>query len=270
MLVQPEPGGGYFPLPGLEWHALFTTPDMRSLLTERIRRDAPQSLDAAELPTLLPPIDRQEVWAAGVTYLRSRTARMEESAPVGGSDFYDMVYHAERPELFFKATPQRVVGPGDAIHLRSDSTWMVPEPELTLAFGPDGNLVGYTIGNDLSSRDIEGANPLYLPQAKIFDGSAALGPALYLTSDWPAPTTPITMTILRRGELIFSGETEIGRMKQTLPNLRDYLFRHCSFPDGCYLMTGTGIVPDDEFTLELGDEVAISIPPVGMLVNQVQ
>jgi 2-dehydro-3-deoxy-D-arabinonate dehydratase len=194
---------------------------------------------------------------------------MEESATVGGSDFYDMVYHAERPELFFKATPWRVVGPRGAIHLRSDSSWMVPEPELTLAFGPDGNLVGYTIGNDLSSRDIEGANPLYLPQAKIFDGSAALGPALYLTNEWPNAATPIAMTIRRRGEPIFSGETQIGRMKQTLPNLRDYLFRHSSFPYGCYLMTGTGIVPDDDFTLELGDEVAISIPPIGTLVNQV-
>jgi 2-dehydro-3-deoxy-D-arabinonate dehydratase len=265
LLVQ-EPCGEYVELPGFEWASLFVLPSIKQHLREHIA--GKPRVTTADF-RLLPPIDRQEVWAAGVTYLRSRTARMEESAAVGGSDFYDMVYHADRPELFFKATPQRVVGHEEQLKLRSDSRWMVPEPELTLAFGPKGDLVGYTIGNDLSSRDIEGDNPLYLPQAKIFDGSAALGPGLYLTNDWPTPDTSIEMSIARNGETVFAGRTEIGRMKQTLPNLRDYLFRHCSFADGCYLMTGTGIVPDDEFTLQRNDRVEISIPPVGTLINDV-
>jgi 2-dehydro-3-deoxy-D-arabinonate dehydratase len=192
---------------------------------------------------------------------------MEESATAGGSDFYDKVYHAHRPELFFKATPHRVVGHGQTMSLRDDSRWNVPEPELTLAFTSRGELLGYTIGNDLSSRDIEGENPLYLPQAKVFDTSAALGPGLLLTTEYPPAETAIRMTIRRGGTTAFSGETQIANMKQPFENLRDHLFRHNSFPFGCYLMTGTGIVPSDQFTLQSGDEISITIDRVGNLVN---
>jgi 2-dehydro-3-deoxy-D-arabinonate dehydratase len=216
---------------------------------------------------LLPPVGTQEVWAAGVTYLRSRTARMEESATAGGSDFYDKVYQAHRPELFFKATPHRVVGHRQPMRLRQDSAWNVPEPELTLAFNSRGELLGYTIGNDLSSRDIEGENPLYLPQAKVFDTCAALGPGLLLSTEYPPRETTIRMTIRRGNTDAFAGETQLAKMKQTFENLREHLFRHNSFPAGCYLMTGTGIVPDDSFTLQPRDEIAITIDAVGTLVN---
>lgn len=225
------------------------------------------SLPAGEL---LPPIGTQEVWAAGVTYQRSRTARMEESAKAGASDFYDKVYNAHRPELFFKATPHRVIGSGGNLQLRKDSTWMVPEPEVTLALKSDGSLLGFTVGNDLSSRDIEGENPLYLPQAKVFDRCAGLGPAIWLTSEWPSPETAIVLSIKRGGSEVFGGQTELSQMKQTLPNLVEHLFRECSFPTGTFLMTGTGLVPPDEFTLQSGDEVAITIEPAGTLVNTMQ
>jgi len=213
------------------------------------------------------PIESQEVWAAGVTYLRSRSARMAESEQSGGADFYDKVYHANRPELFFKATPHRCVGTGGTLKLRQDSKWMVPEPELTLAIKSDGTLLGFTVGNDLSSRDIEGENPLYLPQAKVFDGCAGLGPGIWLQSEWPSPETEIAMTIHRSGAEVFSGSIELSQMKQTLPNLVEHLYRECSFPHGCFLMTGTGLVPPDDFTLHSGDEVAITIQPVGVLKN---
>jgi 2-dehydro-3-deoxy-D-arabinonate dehydratase len=215
----------------------------------------------------LPPIGSQEVWAAGVTYLRSRTARMEESATAGGSDFYDRVYHAHRPELFFKATSHRVVGHGQTMRLRKDSRWNVPEPELTLAFSNRGELLGYCVGNDLSSRDIEGENPLYLPQAKVFDTCAALGPGLLLTDAYPPGDTMIRMTIRRENRDLFRGETQIANMKQSFENLREHLFRHNSFPHGCYLMTGTGIIPADDFTLQSGDEISIMIDNVGTLTN---
>jgi 2-dehydro-3-deoxy-D-arabinonate dehydratase len=218
----------------------------------------------------LPPIASQEVWAAGVTYLRSRTARMEESAAGGGSDFYDRVYHAHRPELFFKATPHRVVGHGQTMRLRQDSRWNVPEPELTLAFTSRGEFLGYSIGNDLSSRDIEGENPLYLPQAKVFDTCAALGPGLVLTDIYPPGETTIRISIRRADAEVFTGETQIANMKQSFENLREHLFRHNSFPHGCYLMTGTGIVPSDDFTLQSGDKISITIDEVGTLTNLIE
>jgi 2-dehydro-3-deoxy-D-arabinonate dehydratase len=180
------------------------------------------------------------------------------------------VYHAYRPELFFKATPHRVVGHGQTMSLRADSRWNVPEPELTLAFTNRGELLGYTIGNDLSSRDIEGENPLYLPQAKVFDTCAALGPGLLLTNEYPPPQTTIRLAIRRGGATAFSGETQIAKMKQTLENLREHLFRHNSFPHGCFLMTGTGIVPSEDFTLQPGDEISITIDQVGTLVNVIR
>jgi 2-dehydro-3-deoxy-D-arabinonate dehydratase len=216
-----------------------------------------------------PPLLSQEVWAAGVTYYRSRTARMEESKDAGGGSFYDRVYDADRPELFFKATPHRVVGPGGAVRIRSDSRWNVPEPELTLAINTGGAIFGYTIGNDMSSRDIEGENPLYLPQAKVYAGSAALGPCLVIDRALPGPDTAIAIEIRRGGAAVFSGQTTLGQIKRPLPSLAEWLFRENSFPEGCYLMTGTGIVPPDSFTLAPGDEIRISLEPVGTLVNTV-
>jgi 2-dehydro-3-deoxy-D-arabinonate dehydratase len=215
------------------------------------------------------PIGRQEVWAAGVTYLRSRTARMEESKDAGGGTFYDKVYQAARPELFFKGTPHRVAAPGTPVRIRGDSQWNVPEPELTLALNREGRIFGYTVGNDMSSRDIEGENPLYLPQAKVYDRSTALGPCLLVTNEPLPPTTPIAIVIHRDGAVAFSGSTQLNQIKRTFTELAGYLFRDNSFPHGAYLMTGTGIVPPDAFTLRAGDEIRITIEPIGTLVNTV-
>jgi 2-dehydro-3-deoxy-D-arabinonate dehydratase len=214
------------------------------------------------------PIGSQEVWAAGVTYLRSRVARAVESKDAGGDAFYDLVYEAERPELFFKATAHRVVGHGGVVRIRRDSTWNVPEPELTLAVNRAGHVFGYTIGNDMSSRSIEGANPLYLPQAKVYAQCAALGPRLVIDG-LPAPHTAIRLAINRHGATVFSGATELARIKRDLVELAGWLYRENEFPAGAYLMTGTGIVPGDDFTLDLGDEIRIEIDGVGVLVNVV-
>jgi 2-dehydro-3-deoxy-D-arabinonate dehydratase len=224
----------------------------------------------AEAPTsVLAPIASQEVWAAGVTYERSKEARIEESSEAGGGSFYDRVYDADRPELFLKATPHRVAAPGGAVRIRGDSKWNVPEPELTLAVNSAGTIFGYTIGNDMSSRDIEGENPLYLPQAKIYAGSVALGPRLVVTAALPAPETTIAMEIGRGGAVVFSGATQVARIRRPLASLVDWLFREDEFPYGCYLLTGTGVVPADDFTLEVGDEIRITIDLVGTLVNNV-
>ena len=219
---------------------------------------------------ILPPIVSQEVWAAGVTYYRSRTARIEESQAAGGGDFYDRVYSAERPELFFKATPQRVAGPGGTVRIRKDSKWNVPEPELALVVTREAKIVGYTIGNDMSSRDIEGENPLYLPQAKVYDKSCALGPCVYVSETMLPATTEIKMSIKRNGETVFNGETALAQLKRTPESLVEFLFRDNSFPFGCVLLTGTGIVPPDDFTLQHGDEIGINIEPVGTLLNVVE
>jgi 2-dehydro-3-deoxy-D-arabinonate dehydratase len=215
------------------------------------------------------PIGSQEVWAAGVTYLRSRTARMEESKDAGGGTFYDKVYHAERPELFFKGTPHRVAAPGSPVRIRGDSKWNVPEPELTLAINAHGRIFGYTVGNDMSSRDIEGENPLYLPQAKVYDKSTALGPCLLVTDQSLPTTTTIAIEIRRGGTSVFSGSTKIDQIKRSFTELAGFLFRDNSFPNGTYLLTGTGIVPPDAFTLNSGDEIRITIEPIGTLVNPV-
>jgi 2-dehydro-3-deoxy-D-arabinonate dehydratase len=215
------------------------------------------------------PIGAQEIWAAGVTYLRSREARMEESKGAGGGDFYAKVYDANRPELFFKATAYRTVGPGEVVRIRKDSQWNVPEPELTLFVCSQGTIEGYTIGNDMSSRDIEGENPLYLPQAKSYNASAAIGPCLYVPGAPIHPDSMIRLEINRKGELIFSGEISINRMKRKHEELVEYLFRETSFPKGVYLMTGTGIVPPDHFTLKPGDVIRIEIENIGALVNTV-
>ena len=227
-----------------------------------------------ELSTLISanlraPIGNQEVWASGVTYMRSREARMEESKDAGGGDFYARVYEADRPELFFKAPAYRVVGSGEAVRIRKDSKWNVPEPELTLFICYEGTIEGYTIGNDMSSRDIEGENPLYLPQAKSYDGATAIGPCLYVPDSPINPETLIQIDILRQGNSVFYNEIAIDRMKRKHTELAAYLFRELSFPFGTYLMTGTGIVPPDDFTLDLGDEVQISIEGIGTLVNRV-
>ena len=245
--------------------ALFTAENPSALLRELIA-----SAPAATIPAHpRAPLQSQEVWAAGVTYFRSMTARKEESKDSGGGTFYDRVYHAERPELFFKSTPHRVAAPGEPVRIRADSKWNVPEPELTLAINSTGKIFGYTIGNDMSSRDIEGENPLYLPQAKVYDRSAALGPALLVTDEPLPPSTEIAIEIRRDDVAVFTGATTISQIKRTFVSLAEFLFRDNSFPHGCYLMTGTGVVPPDGFTLQSGDEVCITILPIGTLINSI-
>ena len=218
--------------------------------------------------TLLPPIDQQEVWAAGVTYRRSQTARMEESE--AAADCYDRVYHSPRPELFFKATPHRVAGHGQPLRIRKDSEWNVPEPELTLVLNSRTRLVGFTVGNDMSSRDIEGENPLYLPQAKLYDGCCGLGPWITLTSAMPpVEEIGIRLAVRRAGATVFEGSTSTAQLARTFDELIGYLARDNSFPDGAFLLTGTGIVPDNDFTLLAGDEVEIDIDGIGTLINPV-
>lgn len=218
--------------------------------------------------TLLAPVDRQEIWAAGVTYKRSQEARERESA--GAGRFYDLVYTAARPELFFKAPAWRVVGPGGTVHIRRDSKWNVPEPELTLVVSPALKIVGYTIGNDMSSRDIEGENPLYLPQAKFYDGSCAIGPVITLADSLPsADQVTITLTVEWQGKTAFEGSTRLTSMARRLEELVEWLGRETSFPDGALLLTGTGIVPPDDFSLAVGDVVSIAITGIGKLTNTV-
>jgi 2-dehydro-3-deoxy-D-arabinonate dehydratase len=216
--------------------------------------------------TFLAPVDRQEIWAAGVTYQRSKIAREEESQ--GAAQFYDRVYSAPRPELFFKATPARVVGPGQPVAIRSDSRWSVPEPELALVIDATGHIRGFTIGNDMSARDIEGENPLYLPQAKIYHRSCALGPWITPASLFPPPDqVQIRLSIFRQGKLAFEGSTCLTRMARPLENLVDWLFRDNHFPHGVILLTGTGIVPPDDFTLHHADQIVIAITGIGELRN---
>ena len=256
-------------LPGDDFDALVNSPAVAAAVRERVDAVGRVLTGAVDESRLLPPIGSQEVWAAGVTYLRSRDARMEESKGAGGGSFYDRVYDADRPELFFKATPHRVVGQGGRVRIRRDSRWNVPEPELALLVNREEQIVGYTIGNDMSSRDIEGENPLYLPQAKVYDGSCALGPGL-LVAEAPLPAeTRIAIEIVRGGAVAFAGETTLARMKRGPEELTGWLYREASFPQGCYLLTGTGVVPPDGFTLVGGDVVRITIDPIGTLVNVV-
>jgi 2-dehydro-3-deoxy-D-arabinonate dehydratase len=242
-------------------------PDLNAITSE-LPRYCKRSAPVGEL-TLLVPIDQQEVWAAGVTYKRSQEARERES--VGAARFYDLVYTASRPELFFKATAGRVVGPGDAVHIRRDSKWSVPEPELALVISPEMKLVGYTIGNDMSARDIEGENPLYLPQAKVYDASCALGPCITLASALPPlDQVRIQLSIERGGNMVFEGITALSSMARTFEDLISWLGRECRFPHGVVLLTGTGIVPPDDFSLQVGDQVVIEVTGIGRLVNQVR
>lgn len=246
--------------------ALTTREDLYTYL-----EDLANQGERLQLPLdLLPPIEAQEVWAAGVTYFRSREARMAEAEDAGGGSFYDRVYNAPRPELFLKNMPYRVVGPEGKVRIRRDSKWNVPEPELTLLVSPGGKILGYTAGNDMSSRDIEGENPLYLPQAKMYDGSCALGPAILVTRDPLPKTKGIHVKIERAGVPVFSGSTTLEKMKRRPEELVEYLFRETSFPNGCFLMTGTGIVPPDSFTLMPGDLVEVAIDGIGALRNTVE
>jgi 2-dehydro-3-deoxy-D-arabinonate dehydratase len=253
-----------------DWDELINRPDLHHYLRDLLESNDLPSVDGDFREQILPPIVNQEVWAAGVTYYRSRTARIEESQDAGGGDFYDRVYRAERPELFFKATPHRVAGPGGNVRVRRDSQWNVPEPELALVVTRDAKIVGYTIGNDMSSRDIEGTNPLYLPQAKVYDKSCALGPCVYVSETMLPATTEIKMRITRDGKTVFEGETVLAQLKRTPGSLVEFLYRDNSFPFGCVLLTGTGIVPPDDYTLQHGDEIEINIEPIGTLVNIVE
>ena len=254
-------------LPGFSFDDLFRQEDPLAWLESQIEGAGAGELAGGE--TRLPPIGSQEVWAAGVTYFRSRTARMEESESSGGDRFYDLVYEAERPELFFKATASRARGHGEKICVRADSTWDVPEPELTLAINAAGKVFGATIGNDVSSRSIEGENPLYLPQAKVYRGSCSLGPALVVGARLD-PEVTITVQILRGGEEVFAGSTDLGQIKRGFDELAGFLFRENEFPAGAYLMTGTGVVPGTEFSLSSGDVVNITIDGIGTLSNEVE
>jgi 2-dehydro-3-deoxy-D-arabinonate dehydratase len=243
---------------------------------ERATRQASQAFSIAvfgvsladDKPYLLAPVDTQDVWAAGVTYERSRTARQEEA--VDGGDVYARVYEAERPELFFKAQGRQVVGPHGFVGIRSDAVWSVPEPELALVMNPAMEVIGFTIGNDMSSRDIEGENPLYLPQAKIYTGSCAIGPSILLnpTATWPDAT--ISMTIRHKQEVAFEGRVHTSKIKRSIPELVKYLGHSNTYPDGVVLLTGTGIVPPSDFTLAAGDEIEIEIGGIGVLQNIVK
>jgi 2-dehydro-3-deoxy-D-arabinonate dehydratase len=264
--IVAEHAGSLFRIQANSWDELVAREDVFADLSTRIKKAERMERVSEDC---LPPIGSQEVWAAGVTYFRSRNARIEESKNAGGGDFYDRVYYAERPELFFKATPHRVVGSGAPVAIRSDARWSVPEPELTLFISPAGKITGYTIGNDMSSRDIEGANPLYLPQAKIYDRSCALGPCLLICEEPLPRSTPLSMEIRRGRKTVFFGETTLKEMKRKPEELAEYLYGQSTFPQGCLLLTGTGIVPPDSFTLEQGDEIRITIPPIGTLVNTV-
>lgn len=260
-----EGKGKHFSIDETSLDSLFAHPDLHSYLSSVVN----SGNEVAPVISIEAPIEHQEVWASGVTYYRSRSARIEESKDAGGGDFYDRVYSAERPELFFKAVAHKVAGTNSEVRIRRDAKWSVPEPELTLAVNPSGEIIGYTIGNDMSSRDIEGANPLYLPQAKVYDRSCALGPGILIQRAPLPATTQISMEILRSGKSEFAGTISLNEMKRDPRTLVEYLYRDQSFPHGCFLLTGTGIIPPDAFTLASGDEIQISIDGIGTLVNHV-
>ena len=260
-----------FLVSGSKWDELVVRDDLHKFLQASVPTLPKLNLESRFVDAVLAPIgEHQEVWAAGVTYRRSREARIQESQSAGGGDFYDRVYNAPRPELFFKATSRRIIGPYGKVGIRQDAKWSVPEPELALLISPSAKILGYTIGNDMSARDIEGENPLYLPQAKIYNRSCALGPCILVSPDPLPRSTTIRLDILRQGNVSFSGTTTLAELKRELKQLIDFLYRENSFPYGCVLLTGTGIVPPDSFTLEHGDEIRIAIEGIGNLVNVVE
>jgi 2-dehydro-3-deoxy-D-arabinonate dehydratase len=255
-----------------QWDALINRDGLEGYLLSKIKTAGQINLDLEgklQDETILPPIGQQEVWAAGVTYLKSRDARMEESQSSGAASLYDMVYDAARPELFFKAIASRVSGHRQQVFIRKDSAWNVPEPELTLFINSNGNIQGYTIGNDMSSRSIEGENALYLPQAKVYEKSAALGPCLYVTSSPVIGDTAIKMIIKRDNVKVYEDSTTVSQIKRPFSELTAYLFSECDFPHGCFLMTGTCLVPSSDFTLQEGDVVEISIDHIGTMINTI-
>jgi 2-dehydro-3-deoxy-D-arabinonate dehydratase len=262
--------GKTYALSGTDWDELLNQKDLPVFLkTQCVERNTSPLREEDLVAIAKAPLKSQEVWAAGVTYFRSKTARMEESKESGGGTFYDKIYDADRPELFFKSTPDRVVGPGDAVRIRKDSSWSVPEPELTLVISSRQKIIGYTIGNDMSARDIEGENPLYLPQAKSYTGSAAVGPCILVLEEPLPPQTTLSMRIYRVQKCVFEGSTSVSKIKRSFTDLVRYLFLEMDFSKGCFLMTGTGIVPADDFTLKPGDRIEISIKEIGILSNTV-
>lgn len=266
--VAIENESGIYLLQNENWESFINDDNLYSKAQEKIKGLTPSK---EGLKDVLAPIgSSQELWACGVTYLRSKIGRQEESKDAGGGDFYGRVYEADRPEVFFKATPSRVVGTNDKVRIRKDSTWDVPEPELTLVVSSSGKIVGYTAGNDMSSRSIEGENPLYLPQAKTYDKCAAVGPCVLVTKEPIGPDTTITLEIKRDGNTAFQGGVALSQMKRKPEELVSFVFRECSFPSGCLIMTGTGIVPESNFTLKSGDEILISIDGIGTLRNVVE
>lgn len=268
ILVQSDKS---FYLVNEDWNDFFNNDNLFDRVQDIVKQNAP--IDNAEdiiANHLLVPMKSQELWASGVTYYNSKLGRQEESKDAGGGDYYERVYNADRPELFFKATVNRAVPSGGKVNIRKDSTWDVPEPELTLAITSSGKIIGYTIGNDMSSRSIEGENPLYLPQAKTYDACAGLGPCVYLTKEALPADTKISMQINRNGATVFEDSIEINKIKRKFEDLVSYLYKECSFAYGSFLMTGTGIVPTTAFTLQSGDEIKISIDNIGTLVNYVR
>ena len=262
-----ENENGFYLLQNEDWDSFINDDALLQKMIEKIKNLFP----AQNNSQILAPVgSKQELWACGVTYLRSKIGRQEESKDAGGGDFYARVYEAERPEVFFKATPHRIVGPNDKVRIRKDSTWDVPEPELTLVVTSSGKIVGYTIGNDMSSRSIEGENPLYLPQAKTYDGCAAIGPCIYVTDEPLDRSATIRLEINRSNKRVFEGSIAISQVKRSFEELVSFVFRECSFPHGCLIMTGTGIVPEHDFSLRSGDKIKISIDGIGCLENKVE
>ncbi|HEY0245534.1 MAG TPA: fumarylacetoacetate hydrolase family protein [Mucilaginibacter sp.] len=262
--------GQFFLAEEVNWDSFINRPQLFNKVSEEIKHlEADEKLADVVNLDLLAPISSQEIWASGVTYFRSREARIEESKDAKGGDFYARVYDAERPELFFKAPASRTVGSGDDVRIRKDSKWNVPEPELTLFICSEGTIEGYTIGNDMSSRDIEGENPLYLPQAKSYNGSAAIGPCLFVSESPIDPDAKISIEISRNSAAVFTDTISINQMKRKHTDLVHYLFKEITFPYGAFLMTGTGIIPADDFTLAVGDVIKIAIEGIGTLVNTV-
>jgi 2-dehydro-3-deoxy-D-arabinonate dehydratase len=259
---------GFYSLKNEDWDTFVNDENLHKKISQKIKDILPSKNNLIE--NLFAPVgSKQELWACGVTYLRSKIGRQEESKDAGGGDFYARVYEAERPEVFFKANPHRIVGPNDKVRIRKDSTWDVPEPELTLVVSSTGKIIGYTIGNDMSSRSIEGENPLYLPQAKTYDACAAIGPCIYVGDSPLDKNGMIRLEISRTNKVVFDGSVSLTQMKRTPEELVSFVFRECSFPHGCLIMTGTGIVPEHDFTLKSGDEIRISIDGIGTLVNEV-
>lgn len=260
----------FYLLENLDWDKFINDDNLFDKTTRIIESQKPADNVENILNDLEAPLQSQELWASGVTYLRSKKGRETESKSTGGGNFYARVYKAERPELFFKATRNRIVNPRGKVRIRKDSTWNVPEPELTLMISSSGKIIGYTIGNDMSSRSIEGENPLYLPQAKTYDGCAAIGPCIYVVKEALSKDTLIYMEVKRKNLTVFEGQVKINQIKRKLEDLVSYLYLESTFPHGSLLMTGTGIVPTNDFTLQSGDNILITINPIGTLVNEVE